>query len=228
MLFLIAGVRRSASTLAFQIASEITGEKFRIRHWEKRPKDCISNQDCWWTAKTHAYLPELLDDIENGSVCVFSTIRDPRDIAVSIMQLYGYPDGKKSSFEEVMARGWIQKDILAQEQWRRNAGFGYMAVKYELLYKDVAWFASVIAAFMGVQVAESRTLELADKFSYLNNRERSKEQVTISADMLSPGHVQTGMVGMWKYMLTDDQIVDIQDEIGYEWFEDNGYEVWKK
>ena len=98
MLFLIAGVRRSASTLAFQIACEITGEKFRIRRWKERPEDCISNQDCWWVAKTHAYLPELLGDIESGNVCVFSTIRDPRDITVSIMQLYGYPDGKKSSF----------------------------------------------------------------------------------------------------------------------------------
>ena len=135
MLFLVAGVRRSASTLAFQIACEIAGDGSRIRHWKKRPKHAIAIKSRWWVAKTHAYLPELAGDLEKGHVRIFSTIRDPRDIAVSIMQLYDYPDGKRSSLQEVMDRGWIQGDIETQRQWEKYAGVYYMTYHYEDFFK---------------------------------------------------------------------------------------------
>jgi hypothetical protein len=81
--------------------------------------------------------------------------------------------------------------------------------------------------WMETPISFDRSYELADKFSYLNNRERSKEQNIIAADMLFPGHVQTGMIDMWKYFLKDDEILMVQEEIGDDWFKENEYKLWQ-
>ena len=64
---------------------------------------------------------------------------------------------------------------------------------------------------METPISPERALALADKFSYLNNRERSKEQNIIAADMLFPGHVQTGMIDMWKYFLEAKEAVVVEE-----------------
>jgi len=227
MLLYIGGVRRSASTLAFQMATELVGEPNRIRRWQDRPNYVLGNNKSWFTTKGHGYVGELEKDAANGLVEVFATIRDPRDIVVSIMQLYGYPDGEKSSVEAVLGRGWLQHDIAAQRKWRKNFPDHYTAIRYEDFYQSIHLLPMLMGMLMQATVSLDRALELGEKFSYLNNRERSKEQGTIAADMLFPNHVQTGMVDMWMYMLSTSEIMMIQEEIGEDWFNENGYKLWK-
>jgi len=228
MLLYIAGVRRSASTLAFQMASELVGESNRIRHWRERPKGVLTNKKTWWTVKGHGYVEEWEEAISNGMIEIFSTVRDPRDVVVSIMQLYGYPKGKKSSAKEVLDRGWVQKDISAQNKWRSNFPEHYTCLRYEDFHKSIHVLPLHMQSLMNIPKDTNVAYELAERFSYENNRERTKKQKKTHADLMFPKHVQTGMIDMWKYFLAPKEILMIQEELGEDWFRENGYKLWKE
>ena len=65
--------------------------------------------------------------------------------------------------------------------------------------------------------------ELAEKFSFENNKARSDKQDIVAEDMLFPGHLQTGEVGMWRDVLTKEQAKELEWDIGPEWFYYWGY-----
>ena len=213
MVFVAAGIRRSASTLVFQIACELVGTDYRIRHWERRPKN-IYGPNQWWVAKSHSFLPEAVSELGRGKIIAYPTIRDPRDIAVSIMTLH------EKTFEQVMSHGRIQRDIDHFNQWVGEIGLGeYCFVdRYEDFRHDLQGLVLSISSIMGFRLTARKVVELAEKFSFENNKARSNEQDIVAADMLFPGHLQTGGVGMWRDMLTREQAKELELSIGPEWF----------
>lgn len=226
MVFVAAGVRRSASTLVFQIACELVGVDYRIRHWRERPKNIYSPNQ-WWVAKSHSFLPEAVSELGYGKIIAYPTIRDPRDIAVSMMTLHD------NTFEEVMKHGIIQRDILEFNMWsdKLKIGENCFRDRYEDFYNDLPGLILSIATTMDYAGAGTKRVRpendvvavLAEKFSFENNKARSDAIGKSEEDLLFPGHLQTGGVGMWKDVLTKEQAKELEFDIGPEWFHYWGY-----
>ena len=217
MVFVAAGIRRSASTLVFQIACEITGTDYRIRKWKERPKN-IYGPNQWWVTKSHSFLPEAAGR-GFGKIIAYPTIRDPRDVAVSMMTLHD------KTFEGVMESGMIQRDINYFNIWVDELGLGeYCFIdRYEDFRHDLRGLIMSIATLMGIWPTEKEIMELAEKFSFENNKARSDSIGKVEADLLFPGHLQTGKVGIWKDALTKEQANVVVDTIGLDWFREWGY-----
>ena len=216
MLFLAAGVRRSASTLVFQLACELAGGDSRcIRRWRDAP-NYVCGSDVWWVAKSHNYLPELFRDMQDGSAKALVTIRDPRDIAVSMMQL------KSMTFDEVMKWNVIPRGIHQQMLWANNHS-ECIVLRYEDFVDDISLLAWVISGMLELEVNEELINALATTYSFEQNKARSDKIGKVETDLLFPGHLQTGEVGIWKRELTQAQANEIRQVIGNGWFQRWGY-----
>lgn len=215
MLLVIAGMRRSGSTLAYQLGCAIAGNKSGLRKISEVPKGVENRQD-WYVIKTHRYLPETLPEIESGKVQVIITIRDPRDIATSIMSL------KEQPFD--MALSKVAWEIEQYRFWLGNCK-GLHILRYEDFYNNLEVLIRKISGAIGMELDQSKIDELSERFSFENNMARSKEIVKTEADYMFPGHIQDGIVGKWRVWLTDEQIEQTYECIGSKWFEDNRYRL---
>lgn len=217
MIFVAAGVRRSASTLCFQIASELVGLEHRIRKW---PRDKPRNKNpfdtkTWWVTKSHNYLPDA--KTRPGRMIAFITIRDPRDIAVSMMQLHG------ESFEKNMRRGLIKRDLNQANLWLKNVPEFCHVHRYEDIIGDMELFCHLVSSAMGKACMLDKSRELAERYSIEKNRERSDIARGTRHDFVFPGHTQDGKIGKWKETLTNEQARVVETIVGKEWMERWGY-----
>ena len=154
--------------------------------------------------------------MQNETAKVLVTIRDPRDIFVSVMSL------KKMSFDDVIEWGVIPRDINQQRLWTENHS-ECIVLRYEDFVDDISLLAWVIAGMMKKRVNQEAIDTLVTTYSFENNKKRSDEQGVVAEDLLFPGHLQTGKVGLWKEVLTNKQVKTIKDIIGDSWFQKWGY-----
>lgn len=214
-LVLIAGMRRSGSTVAFQIAYHMLGDdkKYPLGYTEK-PE--ILNGNGVYIAKTHTFLPHLVDEVAKGNLRVITTYRDPRDIAVSIMNL------RQCSFDEVIHGNGIKHAIHEQTCWEEVEGCVHM--KYEYWYHDLTKLIFPIATACEEYLTRGMAMALARHLSLERNKERAAKADNIRPDMLFPGHITSGAVGQWKHVLDQDELDQIYDIAG-EWMHRHGYKI---
>jgi len=218
MLFVAAGVRRSASTLVFQIACAILdNDKRRIRRWNNTARRDIFSENGWWVTKSHNYLHVAHKN--PGRVKAYLTIRDPRDIMVSMMTLHN------ENFERTLNRGLLSRDFFQFWTWLDKVPDDCVVRRYEDIYQDLPFLVQDIAEVMGKELSEKRVEELAEKYSFERNKERSDTTGNTRADMLFPGHLQTGETGMWKKALLPEQANRVAQLAGEDFLEEWGYET---
>lgn len=214
MLLVIAGMRRSGSTLSYQISCALCKNEDGPRLVWKLPKGA-ENSARWHVVKTHRYHPEMLSEIENGKIRVIVTIRDPRDVVTSMMSL-----SEDISFD--MALNKINWEINQYESWL--SGTSKLSVfRYEDFYNNLEVLITGISNVIGIKTSNNKIVELSERFSFNNNKIRSQEIVKTESDFMFPGHTQDGIVGKWKVLLENDQVEKIEETIGKKWFEDNNY-----
>ena len=209
MLLVIAGMRRSGSTLAYQIGCAITSSG--LRKMSELPKG-IENDPNWHVVKTHRYHPDMLQGIESGKVKAICTIRDPRDIVVSMMSM------RNKSFDNTISR--LNFEIHEHKLWTENAS----TFRYEDFYNNIELLIKGISSVIGTEVSQEEINKISERFSFENNRTRSQQIVKTESDYMFPGHIQDGIVGKWKVYLDGKQARQVKDLVGMEWLEKHGYD----
>lgn len=217
-IILIAGMRRSGSTVAFQMAFDMVGGQDMSLGYTDNDNwtDEIIHSPDWYCAKTHSYLENIQEHVDAGRVRVINTVRDPRDITVSMMNF------QNRTFREVMDNGLVHMAINEQEKWERHAHYFRNTERYEDFYTHLPLLAHHIGLTMGKHHDQEYRALLAKKFSMAENKKRADNARNMRIDMLNPGHIQDGSVGQWRDKLNHEQLVEIHLFAGM-WMLENGY-----
>ena len=203
MLLIIAGMRRSGSTLAYQIGCAITRNEDGPRRIDQLPKGA-ENGPSWHVVKTHRYHSD-----ESGKAKVVITTRDPRDIIVSMMTM------KNESFEAALDRAsW---EVREYKRWLENADNLHI-FRYENFYNNIKTLVKGIGKAIEVEISREEIAKIADRFSFENNRTRSQQATKTDSDFIFPGHIQDGIIGKWRIWLTKEQIAQVQEHVELRWF----------
>ena len=218
MILLIAGMRRSGSTVAFQIAFDMVGGQDMSLGFvpKKEWTEEIINSPKWYVAKTHSYLQNMQEHVDAGRVRVINTVRDPRDVCVSIMNLQDKP------FQEVMDDGLVHMAINEQVKWEENDCDYRYTFRYEDFYDHLRLLARDIGWAMGMHHGMKYKELLAKKFSLEENKLRADNARNMRPDLLFHDHIQDGSVGQWRDRLTYEQLAEILEFAG-PWMQRNGY-----
>lgn len=218
-LILIAGMRRSGSTVAFQIAIALAGgydSNLGFTDVSLGPNLPETIPITTKVVKTHSYQPHLQDDIRAGRVCVINTYRDPRDITVSMMNF------QKRPFHEVMQRGLVKHAVHHQQLWEKSVSANRHDARYEDWNQDLGSLVHIVARAAGIEVSDKKADKLADMFSSERNRIRASHAVNMRRDLLSPGHITDGREGQWQGQLSGQQLEQIYEFAG-DWMRDRAY-----
>lgn len=218
MILLIAGMRRSGSTVAFQIAFDMVGGQDRSLGYTDKEDwtEKIIKGQAWYVAKTHSYLESMQEHVDAGRVRVLNTVRDPRDVCVSIMNLQG------KTFQETMDAGLVHMAVNEQVKWEENDSDYRYTLRYEDFYDHLRLLARDIGWAMGMHHGQEYMALLAKKFSLEENKLRADNARNMRPDMLFHNHIQDGSVGQWRDRLTHEQLAEILEFAG-PWMQRNGY-----
>ena len=211
-LLLIAGMRRSGSTVAFQIGFQLLGGQSYSLGFTEVP---TLMHDREVVAKTHSYLEQLAPYVGTEDLAVVTTYRDPRDIAVSMMNF------RNHTFDEVMESGQIKHAVHQQQMWEKLPGCYH--ARYEDFYDDLESLVVLVSKASGIYMSEEYAKHLADYLSLERNKKRAEKAGNMRPDLLAPGHIQDGSVGQWRGRLNAKQQIEIY-KIAGAWMFERGYE----
>lgn len=212
-----AGARRSASTWLYNLTvalaeqHEAGGGVGFIRHMEFA---AVNRQSGVTIMKTHAFIPEAAALMAEGRAAALVTYRDPRDIAISLMQFRGL------SYEHVLQRDLpaVGREFESWAAWASGPDASATLIKYEDIFGDAVAGAAVvgiIAGLLGVTVSEEYATRLLERYSLDNQRRRANALERWDArSTLHPGHVIDGRSGRWEGLFTTAQERDLLNAAG--------------
>ena len=231
MIAICGGLMRTGSVAMFQIMREIvesqaigfspilpTGKE--VEYWKEHMGEWAYSKPLIVT-KLHRwedFLSEYKDDIK-----VVMTIRDMRDVVVSLMNFRG------GGFEAAIHSNAFKGNIREQAKWESVLDEKHLLkVRYEDFMLVRAVTTKQVADFLGVSLTLAEAMKIEQKWNINANLRRAKRGFTVKhPEFMSPRHIKSGKVNQWKTGLTHDQILEVQDRVGHEWFEDNGYELYE-
>jgi len=224
MLLICGGLMRTGSVAMFQVMREIVernggyapvlrhgeeAEQFdaTAKHWAEDKKPLVLKLHRW------------RDSLEGLDTRVVMTIRDMRDVTVSLMNFRG------GGFEAALHSGAFKGNLDGQEEWEKTVPkHKLLKVRYEDFVMDRPRTTLQVARFMGINIPGPEAVEIERKWNLQANKLRAKEGHSIdSIEYMSERHIQSGATGQWQTELTPDQIMDVQKRVGLKWFLDNGY-----
>ncbi len=209
-LILVAGMRRSGSTVAFQIALELAGGKEHSLGFDS-VKRFFRPYKNLMVGKTHSFWKQAEDD----KVVAINTYRDPRDIAISMMGV------QNRTFAEVVSHGLLNHAVYHQELWEKSKANRHEA-RYEDFVDDLISLVYVIAQAMKMNISWEKANKIADKFSLKRNRQRADVAHNMRPDLLFPGHIRDGSIGQWQGQLSGQQLEQIYEFAG-DWMRKRAY-----
>ena len=222
---------RTGSVAMFQIMREIVETQAvgfapvmphgkEIEFWEENIGDWTHN-DATVVTKLHRWMDFLSS--HKDRIKVVMTIRDMRDVTVSLMNFRG------GGFEPAINSNAFKGNIAGQAEWEEEIPVNsLLKIRYEDFVRIRAVTTKQVAGFMGVSLQLSDAMRIEQKWNINANLRRSLKSYVIGhPEFMSPRHIQSGKVGQWKEALTHEQILEVQDRVGHKWFEENGYELYK-
>ena len=231
MIVVCGGLMRTGSVAMFQIMREIVESQaagfapvlphdLEIEYWQKNIGDWAGETPLIVTKLHHweDFLDPYALDIK-----VVMTIRDMRDVVVSLMNF------REGDYKSTVHSNAFKGNVREQLRWETNAGEErLLKIRYEDFILVRAVTTKQVAKFMGISLSLSEAMKIEQKWNINANLRRSKQEFTVGhPEFMSPRHIHSGKANQWKKALTSEQILDIQDRIGHEWFEENGYELYK-
>lgn len=229
MLAVCGGLMRTGSVNMFQIMREITESRgagyapvLPLNHEEEFFVDHVAewaDGDECIVSKMHLWRDELEPLKENIRVVV--TIRDMRDVVVSLMN---FRDG---TFESSLHSVAFKRNIEGQAEWEdRVPPDNLLIVKYEGFIHNRVETTEIVANFMGVPVTKKEAHDIERKWNLSANLRRANEEHPHnSQNYMAKRHISSGRDGQWKSALTPEQIEQVEEAAGEEWFAHNGYKL---
>lgn len=227
------GMRRSASTLQYQIAADLVTRKNLgialgyVQHSDfETLKEKYKDDKRLKIVKTHAFLPSAGSLIRAGHGKALFSYRDVRDAFVSFMTISG------TSFSEQCDQGLIFALLKEYEEW--TAVESILISKYEKLMSDLAGEIRKIAVYLGIRLEEEEVASMAADYSLERQRKRvhdiwgdspgspAENSRQDAKTLLHPNHIQSGAAGVWKGVLTRKEVALIE-YIAADWMRNVGY-----
>jgi hypothetical protein len=234
---LCGGMKRSGSTLQYQIASEIVevaGLGMRIgyvfpREFATRFQELDTESD-WVVAKSHEFIPELGKLASQPSTKVVYVFRDMRDVVVSMMA------DQNRHFWRLIMSGHILDLMHHGELW--ESWQCVLVTKYEDMISDLEREVGRISEFLGVDLSSAEVEDIALKYSIENQRKRISSFDFSTQGYRKPGtvtvvdpstnlhanHIRSGKHGRWKEELSPIEVF-VVESIAREWLLAHGYSL---
>ena len=229
MLAVCGGLMRTGSVNMFQVMREIAESRdagyapvLPLNHEEEFFVENVARwaegDDCI-VVKMHLWRDDLIELTENIKVIV--TIRDMRDVVVSLMNF------REGTFESSLHAVAFRRNIEGQAEWEEKVPKeNLLIVKYEDFIHHRVETTERVAGFMGVPVTRKEAHDIERKWNLSANlRRASEDHPANSPDYMAKRHISSGRDNQWKAALDEEQIQQIQDKAGHEWFKDNGYKL---
>lgn len=218
MIVYCAGMRRSASTLQYNIVRrilEISGVGESVHKGNNiNPSEHLfsllrEDKNRIYVYKNHFVRKDILS---RDDTVVFSTYRDLRDVVTSMINFQKTTDFA-IAFEQLgrLVPRDTHFSLLKNKSYRR---------KYEDFYNDIYAEVESISNFLHVDIGDNQILKIANEL----NRSRIKNVSNQKISLLAPHHVNDGSVGQWKTALNETQIRIIENKYS-NWLVANGYEL---
>ncbi len=222
---------RTASVAMFQIMrdmveSQAVGfapllrENKELEHWDEHISEWVQG-DAIVVTKLHRWI-DVLEPYRDRAKVVM-TIRDMRDVTVSLMNFRG------GGYESALHSNAFKGNIEGQAEWEEKvAPDNLLKVRYEDFIITRVATTEQVADFMGVSLAAGEAMTIERRWNINANLRRSRmNYVTSHPEFMSARHINSGKVGQWKEALTTEQILEVQERAGHAWFKENGYELFE-
>ncbi len=223
MIYLCAGLMRTGSVACWQVMGEIAklsdgkapplGTNFldpsKLEAWGKAEYPVV--------IKLHRYDKALDDVVAKQQVRAIITIRDYRDVVVSLMNF------RQQDFTGVMASRAFSGNMDAYFEWAEKMKKNIFCLRYEELMADRPFVIRAIGKAMGVRLTAERSKKIDKKFGIPANKRRAAANHTPSSpNFMSHRHIHSGAVGQYKNVLTPAQIAIVEEKAGG-WLRATGY-----
>jgi FkbM family methyltransferase len=234
MWILCCGLKRSASTVQYQITSTLVEDfKLGIGLGWVEPGNFINllaqhgDSQQLLVVKTHQQTQEMLDICTEDQAKVIYSYRDLRDTFVSQMKR------QKMVFEELLESGFLQEQLHNDKAWSLIANIH--SSRYEDIIGNLEGEVSEIAEFLCIKLTPQQLEDYVNKFSIENQKKylvaikqsfHSAPNDYDQKSLLHPNHIQSSLTGRWKNELFNHQVKIIED-ICEDWLVEHGYALSK-
>ena len=208
MYIFCCGMRRSASTLQYQLTKEIvelssTGKGYG---WRPNQQSLPEPANHYQVVKCHAYIP-----VDGKAIYIHRNIKD---VIVSSMNMWGWDFNR--ALQELPAivnekKQWTSRDDILISKYEDILTVN--GIKKEI--KKIGDYLYLDISFVDIdKLAEAHTIKMQQKklrsSSFPVSGKVSKTEYNPES-LLHKNHIQSGKVGQWKIRLTKEQIKRIDD-----------------
>ncbi len=227
MLLICAGMMRSGSVVQFQLAGAVVnhlGIGSIVKPRDGDEFDANVNRwafaDEWYVAKLHDYRESIKRGHDHGKVKVVMTVRDPRDIMVSLMNF------RQDTFETMTHAPVFPNNLKNHKRWSEAIhASNFRCVKYEDMVNFLDLELGFISKLIENPISHKMSGQLAKKYSIKENKLRAIAAYPPShLNYFSTRHINDGSSGQWETALDEDQIRWVED-VAHDFMETNGYEL---
>jgi hypothetical protein len=228
MIYVAGGGMRTGSVAMFQImrgivSSTLTGyapelpigkedEYFKehAKSWADDPLKIV--------VKLHLWHPAL----EQARDCVSAVvpIRDIRDVVVSLIHF------RETDFEKALHAGAVMGNVNSQLEWMEKIPDEnrLLFISYEDFISHRMETTVQVAKFMGISLSDPEAARIERKWNLRANQKRALDKHRPGhPDYMSERHIYSGRAGRWKHELSNDQVLQVQDRAGEDYFVRNNY-----
>lgn len=226
------GMQRSASTLQYQIASELV-EKYgigkRVTYYTPETHEQVLSSyhgNGYKTFKSHIVTKAIKDQFLANNAVGLYIYRDVRDVISSLKEKnnHDYPDTEAGQIAKGLIDHYYQWTILPN----------MYITKYEEVILDLKKELYGIANFIGIDLKNEDVSVLCHDLSLNSQKKRiqlfgadkiifvNKFNVYDSHSLLHTNHIASGKIGRYKDNLSAGQIQTIENATEH-WLQRNGY-----
>jgi len=229
------GMRRSGSTLQYQLAARIVEEEGIGKRIEwVRPEDFPIIKEKYKDYKglkifkSHIYTPEIGAEFKNQNAVGVYIYRDIRDAFLS------QKSKSKVNFSVMWVQNFLNSAIKNYYAWTSQPGMHVS--KYEEVVDNLPLEVQRIATHLGITYEESKCNKIAEEYSLERQKERigiatsdanlqhHKEATFDPNELLHANHISSGKVERWKREMLPWQTKLIENKTG-DWLIKNGYSL---
>jgi Sulfotransferase domain len=228
-------MKRSGSTVQYQIASRLAADEWGARRIEWRPESEIrweeeeARGDGPLVYKCHRCIPEIRTRLSApGNLGVY-TYRDIREVCASWVRKHN------STFSCMIAANFIEECI---DNFRHFTAFpNVLVTRYEDLVLNLESEVERIARHLGISLCAARVMEIATDYSIDRQYERMQrvsngkansfwygDQHIDRQELLHTNHITDGRTDAWTELFSKIEVAIIEEK-AHRWMEENGYDL---
>ncbi len=233
MLVICCGMKRSGSTLQYQLAVSIVERTGKgsglggLRGVDCREliKDNTTGELQIVKIHKSSHLRGVKEVLESGQAKGLYVYRDLRDVAVSLMNL------RKIHFEELIRRNEIVDNLRAYYEF--TSFDGVMISRYETMTENLSSEVLRIATHLNIELSPAEAESIAQEYSLSKQKariEQSKQKAGVgrkerdSKTLLHQNHINSGKSRQWAERLHAIQIGYLEN-LSAQWLINHKYSL---